>query len=77
MQTFLDCFCGFDGNYPAGLYVADADGTLYVGQEVERSERNTVLREPDGNGNYINNGRHMWRVPIMFMSGTESLLFSR
>lgn len=56
MQTFLDAYCGFDGNYPAGVYVADTDGKFYAGREVERSEGNVVLREPDENGNYINNG---------------------
>lgn len=56
MQTFLDAYCGFDGNYPAGVYVADTDGKFYAGREVERSKGNVVLREPDENGNYINNG---------------------
>lgn len=37
MQIFLDAFCGFDGNYPAGVYVADMDGTLYRGQTEESS----------------------------------------
>lgn len=56
MQTFLDAYCGFDSDYPGGLYVADADGTLYTGQKVGRPGRNVVLREPDENGNYMNNG---------------------
>lgn len=56
MQTFLDAYCGFDGNYPDGLYVADMDGALYIGQAVGKPEKNVVLREPDENGNYINNG---------------------
>ncbi|MDE7429215.1 MAG: carbohydrate binding domain-containing protein [Lachnospiraceae bacterium] len=56
LQTFLDAYCGFDGNYPAGVYIADTDGKFYVGREVERAERNVVLREPNENGNYINNG---------------------
>ncbi|MBD5458357.1 MAG: hypothetical protein HDR27_07285, partial [Lachnospiraceae bacterium] len=25
-QTFLDAYCGFDGNYSAGVYVADMNG---------------------------------------------------
>lgn len=56
MQTFLDAYCGFDDNYPTGLYVADMDGTLYVGQAVGRPEKDVVLREPDEDGNYVNNG---------------------
>ena len=56
MQAFLDAFRSFDGNYPEGLYVAGTDGTFYAGREVGRVERNMVLREPDENGNYINNG---------------------
>ena len=56
MQTFLDAYCDFDGNYPGGVYVAGMDGTLYTGQAVGRPEKNVVLREPDENGNYINNG---------------------
>lgn len=56
MQNFLDAYRGFDGNYPGGVYVADMDGTLYVGQEVGRPEGNVILREPDENGNYISNG---------------------
>ena len=56
MQTFLDAYCDFDGNYPSGVYVSDADGTLYAGQAVGKPERNVVLREADENGNYINNG---------------------
>ncbi len=56
MQTFLDAYCGFDSNYPDGLYIADADGTLYTGQAVGRPEKNVVLREPDEDGNYMNNG---------------------
>ena len=47
MQTYLDAYCGFDNNYPAGIYVADMDGTLYTGQAVGRPEKNVVLREPD------------------------------
>ena len=56
IQTFLDAYCGFDSNYPSGLYVADMDGTLYTGQAVGRPESNVTLREPDENGNYMNNG---------------------
>lgn len=56
MQTFLDAYCDFDGNYPAGVYVADTDGRFYAGRKVERADGNVVLREPDGDGNYINNG---------------------
>lgn len=56
MQTFLDAYCDFDGNYPSGVYVADIDGTLYVGQAVGKPDKNVVLREPDENGNYIYNG---------------------
>lgn len=56
IQTFLDAYCDFDGNYPNGVYVADADGTLYVGQAVGRPGKNVDLRDPDESGNYINNG---------------------
>ena len=56
MQTFLDAYHDFDGNYPAGVYVADMDGTIYKGQAVGRLDRYIVMREPDQNGNYINNG---------------------
>ncbi|MDE7417419.1 MAG: carbohydrate binding domain-containing protein [Lachnospiraceae bacterium] len=56
MQTYLDAYCGFDSNYSAGIYVADMDGTLYAGQAVGRPDKDAVLREPDENGNYINNG---------------------
>ena len=56
MQTFLDAYCDFDGNYPSGVYVADIDGTFYTGQAVGKPEKNIVLRDPDENGNYINNG---------------------
>lgn len=56
MQTFLDAFCGFDGNYPAGPYTAGIDGTFYAGRDVGRAEKKIVLRMPDENGNYIING---------------------
>lgn len=56
MQSFLDAFQGFDKNYPNGIYVADMDGTLYVGQDVDKPDRSVVLREPDDGGNCINNG---------------------
>lgn len=56
MQTFLDAYCDFDGNYPGGVYVADADGTLYVGQADGRPGKSVVLRNPDESGNYVNNG---------------------
>ena len=56
LQSFLDAFRGFDGNYPNGIYVADMDGTLFTGQDVGRPDKNVVLREPDAGGNYINNG---------------------
>ncbi|MDE7477570.1 MAG: hypothetical protein K2M91_06430, partial [Lachnospiraceae bacterium] len=56
MQSFLDAYNGFDSNYPNGLRIADMDGTLYVGQADGRPKNNMVLREPDENGNYINNG---------------------
>lgn len=56
LQTFLDAYHDFDGNYPNGVYVADADGRLYVGQESSRPGKKIAARKPDENGNYIVNG---------------------
>lgn len=30
MQSMLDCYYGYNSNYPEGLYVADEDGNLYT-----------------------------------------------
>lgn len=52
LQTFLDAYHGFDSNYPDGLYIADGDGTFYCAEAAQE----IILRKPDDNGNYINNG---------------------
>ncbi|RKI39674.1 HAMP domain-containing protein [bacterium D16-51] len=52
LQTFLNAYHGFDSNYPNGMYIADSDGTLYCAEAAQEA----VLRGPDDNGNYINNG---------------------
>ena len=52
IQDFLDSYYNYDNNYPEGFYVADAEGGLYSAKPVKDIE----LREPDGDGNYINNG---------------------
>ena len=52
IQGFLDAYYGFDSNYPNGLYIADDDGAFYCA----KAAQGVVLREPNEQGNYINNG---------------------
>lgn len=52
LQKFLDAYYNFDNNYPNGLRIADIDGTFYCA----KAAQGVVLREPDEQGNYINNG---------------------
>lgn len=33
LQEMLDAYCGYDSNYPNGLYVADADGNVMKGAD--------------------------------------------
>ncbi len=56
LQTFLDSYCGFDSNYPGGIYIAYEDGTLYRGKQTERPKKGLTMRDPDENGNYLVNG---------------------
>lgn len=55
-QDFLDAYYGFDSNYPQGMYAADQDGSFYKAHSVNRPNKHAVLKEPDENGNYIENG---------------------
>ncbi len=52
LQAFLDAYYGFDNNYPGGIYLADASGKLYQATALQP----VVLRDPDADGNFINNG---------------------
>ncbi len=52
LQAYLDAYYGFDNNYPDGLYVADGDGTLHEASALQP----IVLRDPNADGNYVNNG---------------------
>lgn len=52
LQNLLDAYYNYNDNYPEGLYIADTKGMLYKANPVKSVD----LREPDGNGNYINNG---------------------
>ena len=52
LQSFLDAYYGFDNNFPEGLRIADKEGRLYTAKGAKAA----VLREPDSEGNYINNG---------------------
>lgn len=52
MQDFLDTYYNYDSDFPQGLSIADADGTLYKAKPVKTVQ----LREADNSGNYINNG---------------------
>lgn len=56
-QSLLDSYYGFNSNFPGGIYIADMDGRLYKGREGATRNADAVLREPDRNGNYINNGK--------------------
>lgn len=57
MQSYLDAYRDFDGNYPNGVYVADRYGNLYTGrQDANRPGESVDLRAPDAEGNYVNNG---------------------
>lgn len=51
-QDFLDAYYHYDSNYPEGIYLADANGTVYRSRQYKSVE----LREPDENGNYIIHG---------------------
>lgn len=51
LQRFLDAYYNFDSNYPEGLCVADAKGSLFQSKPVKDGD----LGEPDENSNYINN----------------------
>lgn len=51
-QDFLDAYYNYDSNYPEGIYLADANGTLYRSRQFKSVE----LREPDEDGNYIIHG---------------------
>lgn len=52
MQDFLDTYYNYDSDFPQGLSIADANGTLYKANPVKTVQ----LREADSSGNYINNG---------------------
>ena len=56
IQSFLDSYYGFNSNFPEGIYIASTDGRIYKGHEGTRRSGNTVLRNPDQNGNYIKDG---------------------
>ncbi len=56
LQAFLDAYYGFDSNYPKGFYIADKNGRLLKGREVSESIETTAFRQPDEQGNYIENG---------------------
>ena len=52
LQDFLDSYYNYDSNYSEGFYIAGTDGTLLRANPVRAVE----LREPDAEGNYLNNG---------------------
>ncbi len=52
LQDFLDSYYNYDNNYSEGFYIADMDGTLLRAKPV----KSVALREPDAEGNYLNNG---------------------
>lgn len=52
LQDFLDSYYNYDSNYSEGFYIAGTDGTLLRANPVRAVE----LREPDTEGNYLNNG---------------------
>lgn len=56
MQSFLDAYYGFNSNFPDGIYIADIEGRLYRGRKGAKPSQDIALREPDRNGNYIENG---------------------
>lgn len=64
MQSLLDAYYGFNSNFPGGIYIADMDGRIYKGREGAGRSTDTVLREPDRNGNYINNGSFKGRKKL-------------
>lgn len=52
LQDFLDSYYNYDSNYSEGFYIAGTDGTFLRANPVRAVE----LREPDAEGNYLNNG---------------------
>lgn len=52
IQTYLNAYYGFDSNYPNGICLANTDGKIYQAA----AAKEVILREPNENGNYINNG---------------------
>ncbi len=52
LQDFLDSYYNYDNNYSEGFYIADMDGTFLRAKPV----KSVALREPDAEGNYLNNG---------------------
>jgi len=38
LQQLLDGYCNFNDNYPDGIYIADANGTLFTAKDSKKSE---------------------------------------